>query len=261
MPDDPAPLRRFHADRLTVEIHPTRAALGRGAGQAAAGWLRARLARQRSVRVIFACAPSQNEFLAALAGIPGIDWRRVVAFHMDEYVGLAASHPASFRRYLRDNLGALVPLGQLFEIAGDAPDVVGECRRYEQLLRQEPVDLVCLGIGENGHIAFNDPPAADFRDPRMVKVVDLDHACRNQQVNDGCFPALAAVPPRAITLTVPALLAGARLFCTVPGSRKAPAVKTTLEGAITTACPASILRTHPAATLYIDRDAAALLTR
>ena len=251
--------RQLQIERLAVEVHADRGALGARAAEAAARHLRTLLKRRRSVRAIFACAPSQNEFLAALAGAPGINWADVTAFHMDEYVGLPASHPASFRRYLKEHLTALVPLGRCCEIAADAPDADAECRRYADLLGQEPIDLVCLGIGENGHLAFNDPPVADFQDPRPVKVVELDQACREQQVHDGCFASLADVPWRAITLTIPTLVSAARLFCMVPGPRKAPAVRAALRGGVTTACPASILRTHPAATLYLDRDSAALL--
>jgi glucosamine-6-phosphate deaminase len=259
MIDVPVALRRFHAGRLAVEVYATRTALGRAAGLAAADHLRSLLVRQKQVRAIFACAPSQDGFFATLTNAVGIDWQRVVAFHMDEYVGLAAEHPASFRTYLRDHLTSLVPLGRVHEIAGDAGDGRAECQRYARLLQQEPIDFVCLGIGENGHVAFNDPPVADFRDPQVAKVVELDRVCRTQQVNDGCFPTLNDVPQRAITLTVPALLSGARLFCMVPGPRKASAVKAALEGPVTTACPASILRTHLATSLFLDRDSASLL--
>lgn len=251
---------RFSAGSLAVEIHGGRGEMGRAAGRAAASFLREVLARQPGARIIFACAPSQDEFLAALTAEPAIAWPRVTAFHMDEYVGLPASHPANFRHYLRTHLIARVPPGIVHELAGDAPDAPAECRRYGDLLAQAPIDAVFLGIGENGHLAFNDPPVADFRDPARVKVVELDAACREQQVHDGCFPSLAEVPRQALTLTIPTLVGAARMYCMVPGPRKAAAVAATLKGPVTTFCPASILRTHPAATLYLDRDSAALLT-
>jgi glucosamine-6-phosphate deaminase len=248
---------RFTFDQLEVEIHSSREEMGLAAGLAAGEHLRTVLARQSKARIIFACAPSQNEFLAALTSQPNIAWPRVTAFHMDEYVGLRASNPASFRSYLRAHLTARVAIGQVHELAGDAADPGDECERYAALLREHPIDLVCLGIGENGHVAFNDPQVADFNDPLLVKVVELDAACREQQVNDGCFISLEAVPRGALTLTVPALISGAKLVCVVPGHRKAAAVDATLRGPRTTACPASVLRGCSTARLYLDRKSAA----
>jgi glucosamine-6-phosphate deaminase len=210
--------------------------------------------------VIFACAPSQDEFLDALVtGAPAVDWRDVVVFHMDEYVGLRADAEQSFRRYLKTHLLDRIPAPRAFHaIGGEAASPQAECGRYAALLREAPVDLVCLGIGENGHLAFNDPPVADFNDAALVKVVELDRACRRQQVNDGCFPAFDAVPAQALTLTIPALL-GARAVCgVVPGPRKARAVRDALLGPVSTACPASILRTHANAVLHVDDAAAGL---
>jgi len=255
-----SPARTYSVDSLAVEIHGTRAELGQAAARAAAGHLRAILARQGSARVIFACAPSQDEFLAALAAEPGVAWKNVTAFHMDEYVGLRATDPASFRDYLRAQLSTKVNIGCIHEIAGDAADSGAECLRYGALLQAAPIDLVCLGIGENGHVAFNDPPVADFNDPAWVKVVELDSQCREQHVNDGCFPSLNRVPRQALTLTVPALMSAARLVCVVPGQRKAPAVAATLQGPISTACPASVLRTHQGAKLYLDLASASKLS-
>lgn len=250
---------QFAVDVLKVEVHRSRAAMGAAAGKAAAAHLRAVLARAGRARVIFACAPSQDELLAALVSEPDVAWERVTAFHMDEYVGLPASHPASFRNYLRARVASRIKLHRLHELAGDVPDPEAECRRYAGLLREAPIDLVCLGIGENGHVAFNDPPVADFDDPAWVKRVTLDAACRTQQVNDGCFPVLDSVPTEALTLTVPALVSGAALCCVVPGPRKAAAVAATLHGPVGPACPASVLRRCPAATLYLDRDSAGSL--
>ena len=243
--------RRF--DSLEIHQYPDRAALGLAAARSVA----ATIAACGEARVVFACAPSQDEFLAALIAQP-VDWAKVTVFHMDEYAGLPASHPASFRNYLRGHLLAhIAPRAvQLIRAEADSSD---EAARYAALLAERPLDLVCLGIGENGHLAFNDPPVADFADPALVKLVALDDACRQQQVNDGCFPALDAVPTHALTLTIPALLSARAISCVVPGGRKAKAVRAALLGPIATSCPASALRTHPRAVLHLDDAAAALL--
>jgi glucosamine-6-phosphate deaminase len=243
-------------DRLGVHLHPDRAAMGRAAAGRAAAGIEAALQRRGVARLVLACAPSQDEMLAALAEAP-LDWPRVTVFHMDEYVGLDAADPASFRRYLRDGFLKRVRVAAFHGLAGEAKDAAAECSRYTALLAASPIDVVCLGIGENGHLAFNDPPVADFADPVAVKVVELDESCRRQQVNDGCFPTLAAVPRHALTLTIPTLLGARRLVATVPGARKAAAVHAALRGPVTPACPASILRTHPDATLHLDPASAA----
>ncbi|MGQ9780217.1 MAG: glucosamine-6-phosphate deaminase [Bacillota bacterium] len=248
-----------HYNLLSVEIHPDRRSLGRAAGEAVVAKIRELLGRQARVRMVFAAAPSQNEFLETLSAAEGIDWKRVTAFHMDEYLGLSADAPQSFRRYLKEHLFDRVHPGEVHLIAGEAPSPEEECARYARLLAEAPIDIVCLGIGENGHLAFNDPPVADFADPEMVKVVRLDEACRRQQVHDGCFARLEAVPTHAITLTIPVLFSGGWLYCVVPGPTKREAVKKALTGPISTTCPASILRIHPRARLYLDRDAAAWL--
>jgi glucosamine-6-phosphate deaminase len=254
------------AGRLAVETHPTRAAMGRAAGFAAAAYLHDVIAARGEARVIFACAPSQDEFLAALieasrSGHTLVDWSKVTAFHMDDYVGLTGAHPQSFRHYLQQHLLQHVKIGRFHPVPAEEPDVAAVCARYTALLAEKPIDLICMGIGENGHIAFNDPPVAEFEDPHLIKVVELDATCRQQQVNDGCFPTFDAVPKHAFTLTCSVFRRATRLSIHVPGPRKAAAVKATVEGAITTACPASILRLHPAATLFIDRDSAQLLNR
>jgi glucosamine-6-phosphate deaminase len=227
--------------------------MGRAAGNDAAAKVREVLAAKGGVRMIFAAAPSQNETLATLAAAPGIDWSRVTAFHMDEYIGLAEEAPQRFGRYLREHIFDLVRPGKVHFIdsSNRAED---ECRRYAALLREGPIDIVCLGIGENGHIAFNDPPVANFEDPELIKVVELDEACRRQQVNDGCFTNFAAVPTHALTLTIPALVSGAHLFCSVPGRTKRAAVQRTLNGPISTECPSTVLRKHADCTLYTDAD-------
>jgi len=217
------------------------------------------IARQGSVTMVFAAAPSQNEFLATLASLKSMNWDRVTAFHMDEYVGLPADAPQGFANFLQDRLYDLVKPGVVHFLNGQAAIPERECRRYADLLEAHPVDIVCAGIGENGHLAFNDPPVADFADLVKVKVVELDRACRMQQVHDGCFPDLESVPTHALTLTIPALLAARRIYTIVPGPTKAQAVRDTLTGSIGTHCPATALRQHPYSILYIDRDSASLL--
>jgi len=246
-----------------LNLAETRADMGDRAASHAIQILQSVLSNQPRARVMFACAPSQDEFLAALVARSrdAIDWSRVTAFHMDEYVGLAASHPACFRQYLHSHLLNHLPSLSAFElIRGEASDTDAECARYAAMLDEAPLDLICLGIGENGHIAFNDPPVADFADSHAIKVVQLDLACRQQQVNDGCFPTLAAVPTHALTVTIPVFRRARVLSVVVPGPRKAAAVRATLHDPVSTACPATILRTHPAATLFLDQASAAKLT-
>ncbi|MEA3213446.1 MAG: glucosamine-6-phosphate deaminase [Chthoniobacter sp.] len=254
---------QFH-DHLETRIYDDRGAMGEAAALFAASVISQACAARGEARVVFACAPSQNEFLAALVAPdrdgPAMEWNKVVAFHMDEYVGLTAGAEQSFRHYLRTHLFERLPTQPRFhEIRGEAPSLEVECARYSQLVGEKPIDLVCLGIGENGHIAFNDPPVADFRDAHLIKVVTLDEACRRQQVNDGCFASFDLVPTQALTLTIPALVGARHVSVVVPGPRKAQAVRATLQDPVSTACPASILRTHPHAVLHLDRDAASLL--
>lgn len=249
------------AGRLAVEIHADRSKLGAAAARAAAAYLHEIIALRGEARVIFACAPSQDEFLTALrelsrSGDTAVDWSRVTAFHMDDYVGLAGTHPQSFRHYLNTHFLQHVKIGRFHPLPAEEPDPAAVSARYSALLSEKPIDLISMGIGENGHIAFNDPPVADFEDAHLVKVVELDDACRHQQVADGCFPTFADVPRHAFTLTVPVFRRARRLSIHVPGPRKAAAVKATIEGRISTECPASILRLHPDATLYIDAVAA-----
>lgn len=241
---------------LSVSVHPTRAAMGAAAAEAAANAILAIAGRKANVNVVFAAAPSQDEFLSALAARSDLPWDRVVAMHMDEYVGLAADAPQRFVAYLEDRLFSRLPFKAVHRLDTTAPDPEAECARYAAALSANPVDIVCLGVGENGHIAFNDPPVADFADPKPVKVVELDRRCREQQVHDGCFPDFASVPAKAMTLTVPALVAAARMVCVVPGPLKAEAVRNMLLGPIATSCPASILRRHPGASLFLDPGSA-----
>ncbi|MBD8064551.1 glucosamine-6-phosphate deaminase [Devosia sp. PTR5] len=227
--------------------------MGAAAAQDIANALRAALSRQPNVRMVFAAAPSQAQMLEALCAADGIDWGRVTAFHMDEYIGLPPEAPQRFANWLDQNLFERVPFGQVHRIVpGADPDTAAAS--YAQLLAEAPIDFICLGIGVNGHIAFNDPPVADFSDPLDVKVVMLDAQCRQQQVDDDCFASFEDVPRQAITLTVPRLLRAGRLFCVVPGQFKRNAVQATLHGPVSTECPASILRQHPDCTLYLDRE-------
>jgi glucosamine-6-phosphate deaminase len=250
-------MTEFTADRLRVIVSDDRAPMGKAAGAHAARAIQSAIERTGAARIILASAPSQNETLASLLAAE-VDWSRVTIFHMDEYLGLPADHPQTFRAYQRANVLSKITPRAFHGIAGENADAEAECARYSALLTEAPIDVCCLGIGENGHLAFNDPPVADFADSALVKVVELDTLCRQQQVNDGCFPSLADVPTHALTLTIPALMAARELICTVPGPRKADAVRATLKGEITTACPASIMRRHANAALYLDAAAAAL---
>lgn len=205
--------------------------------------------------MVFAAAPSQNEFLKSLTQ-EKIDWQRITAFHMDEYLGLESCAPQQFGNFLKARLFDVVQFGSVYYIDSGASDTRAECRRYAELLLKEPIDIVCMGIGENGHIAFNDPPVADFKDPEVVKVVELDEVCRQQQVNDGCFTSIDEVPAQAITLTIPVLMSAHFLSVVVPGKTKADAVEKTMRGPISEQCPASIIRTHADAVVFLDKDSA-----
>jgi glucosamine-6-phosphate deaminase len=250
----PEPVRRIGRN---VRIYANRLDLGRVAGLDAVERIRQLLSTQQQVTIVFAAAPSQNEFLDTLGAARGIDWGRVVALHMDEYVGVPDDAPQRFSNYLRGHIFNRVTPGQVHYLDGNAPDREAECERYSQLLRNYPVDIVCAGIGENGHLAFNDPGVADFVDPQLVKVVALTEVSRAQQVHDGCFARLSDVPTHALTLTVPALMAGRWIYCMVPGPTKTAAVAATLTRDITPDVPATILRIHPRAVFYLDTQSAA----
>lgn len=251
-------LKSFRKDALLVEVFPSRSLMGQAAAQDIEAAICRVLAEKDACNVIFAAAPSQNEVLAGLAASQKIDWRRVHAFHMDEYAGISPEAPQGFANFLRRALFEKVPLGGI-EYLDCTAEPETETRRYAALLAQYPADLVIMGIGENGHIAFNDPHVADFQDPLAVKTVELDEKCRLQQVHDGCFRDLDAVPTHAMTLTIPTLCRPAQVFCIVPAKTKAPAVRSTLNGPISESCPASILRRHPNAVLYLDPDSASEL--
>ena len=251
-------IKNFKVDRLSVKVFDSRESMGEAAASEAATCLRDILSIKEEVNVVFAAAPSQNEFLASLSKAEGIDWGRVTALHMDEYVGLPEDAPQGFGNFLRRAIFDKVPFKEVFYIGSQLPKEEAVAR-YDKILSERHIDIVFMGIGENGHIAFNDPHVADFNDPLRIKKVDLDLKCRTQQVHDGCFARLEEVPKYALTLTVPALAAAPRLFCIVPAPTKAEAVKATVEGPVGAHCPATVMRLHPDATLYLDPDSAALL--
>jgi glucosamine-6-phosphate deaminase len=243
---------------LRVHRLPDAEAVGAAAAARGAERLRAALARQASVTVVLATGASQFGLLHHLTRAPGLNWSRVEVFHLDEYIGLPADHPAAFRRYLRDRFLSAVTPGAFHAIAGDAPDPEAECARLATLLASRTVEVLFLGIGENGHLAFNDPPA-DVRTTRPYLVAPLDEACRRQQLGEGWFASLDDVPRRAITMSVREILRARALVCTVPDARKAVAVRDALEGPLCPACPASFLRLHPEADVYLDPASSALL--
>ena len=245
-------LKQSVKDHLSYFVFQTREEMGKKAAYDISAKMLDLLKEKKEINMIFAAAPSQDEMLACLAANKEIPWERVNAFHMDEYIGLSQTHPQSFCAYLKRAIFDQVPFRSVHFIRGDAKDPNAECARYAALLKSHPADIVCLGIGENGHIAFNDPWVADFCDRAYVKIVPLDEVCRKQQVNDGCFASLDDVPKTAITLTIPALTTASFLFCTVPSQTKRQAVNNAVNGSISPACPASVLRRHPHAVLYCD---------
>lgn len=252
------PEMEWKVDHLQVRVYFGRREMGAAAAEAVAGRIREVLSRRPVTGMVFAAAPSQNEFLEVLCGAEGLDWSRVTAFHLDEYIGLPADAPQRFGNFLRDRLFDRVKPGRVYYLS-DSGSPEEACQRYSALLAENPVDIACIGIGENGHIAFNDPPVADFADPRAVKVVKLEKRCREQQVHDGCFPSMDAVPTHALTMTIPAIMAARWIYCMVPGPTKQEAILHTLKDPISTACPASVLRRHKQACLYLDKAAAALV--
>jgi len=255
------PVAELKVDKARVLVFRTRSEIGRAAAHLVADLVRD-LTRESGepINMVFAAAPSQDEFLEALVRIPGIDWGRVQAFHLDEYLGLPPEAPQRFSQYLQEKIFSRLPFKKVFYIDPDRSSSPEEtCARYRALLDENPLHVACIGIGENGHIAFNDPPLADFQDPCKVKVVKLEERSRRQQVNDGCFPSLEEVPTHAVTLTVPAIMEARTIVCVVPGARKREAVKAALNGPISPACPASILRKHPNATIFLDEESASLI--
>lgn len=243
----------------SVFILPDSDELGKAAAARSAEIIRQAIASRGRARVLLATGNSQIALATHLAG-KSLPWEKVEAFHLDEYVGIAADHTASFRRWIKSRFADRVPFHSIDYLEGDAPDPDAEAARYSRLLEAAPIDLAFVGFGENGHIAFNDPHVADFNDPLTVKRVELDQACRAQQVNEKHFPDIASVPRYALTVTCSALLRAENWVCCVPDSRKSDAVHKALEGPLTTACPASVVRNHPRAFIYLDRNSASRLS-
>jgi glucosamine-6-phosphate deaminase len=254
-----SPLRVFQVDEIRAYVFPSKLDASEAAATEAASLLRNVLAQRGSARIIVGAGNSQEDLIRVLTQLPHLVWTRIEVFHMDEYVGMSVEHPASLRRWVKTHLVDIVHPAKVHYMQGDAADGSKECERYAALLHSAPIDLCFIGFGENGHIAFNDPGVADFHDPLAVKRVALDELCRWQQVGEGHFPNLAAVPKEALTLTCPELLRAEHLICTVPELRKAQAVKNALTGPIAETCPSSLVRTHPAAVVYLDADSASLL--
>lgn len=244
-------IKSFKKDNLSVNIFENRTYMGRAAADDIIDCINNLLSTKETINMVFAAAPSQNDMLYELAKAD-LPWKRINAFHMDEYVGLSKEHPCSFGKYLYDHIFGLVSFKKVFYISD-----YGE--NYSELLKENHIDIVCLGIGENGHIAFNDPGVADFNDPLLIKKAKLDDVCRMQQVHDGCFPSFDDVPEYALTLTVPQMVSADYMFCVVPCETKKNAVKLMINGEITDKCPASILRNHNNAVLYCDKDSGELV--
>jgi glucosamine-6-phosphate deaminase len=250
----------FKNGGLEIQILKSRSELGEAAASSVASYIRKILDGQQQVNMVFAAAPSQLEFLFQLSRKRDLDWTRINAFHMDEYVGLDVSDARSFAFFLQSHFFKSLPLGSVHFIHGKTKDPLQSCLDYIELIKKYPTDIVCMGIGENGHIAFNEPNQSNFRDEQLVKLVNLDQASRAQQVNDGCFNVLDEVPTQAITMTIPTLLSSRYIFCMVPGERKSTAVFNALYGPVSEACPASVLRTHPQARLFLDDKSSSLVT-
>lgn len=255
----PLPQTSFKVEQLTVEVYGSSEQLAIAAAMAADQSLQRAIAASNRAAAILATGNSQIQFLEALTAIQGVDWSKVTLFHLDEYLGISSDHPASFRRYLTEKAEQkLYPL-RFHYLQGDAELPIEECQRYTQLLAAQTLDLCCLGVGANGHLAFNEPSVANFTDPYWVKLVKLDSTNRHQQVEQGHFSSIDAVPQYAFTLTLPVITSVSKIMCLAPGENKAAVVKTMLEEAISSNCPASILKSKSQATLYLDQDSASLI--
>lgn len=255
----PNPVKTTRVDRLPVAVYESNRAMGQAAAADAASIIRQAIAKRGEANIILATGNSQLTFLEALRQAEGIDWSKVSIFHMDEYIGIDPTHPASFPLFLQRHFIQHVHPAAFYPIVGTPGEVEKTCCQYADLLKARPLDMVALGWGENGHLAFNDPPYAEFNDPVWVKVVRLAEASRKQQVGEGHFASLEEVPTHAITLTIPALLAPKAVLCIVPEKRKADAVRTCLTGPVSEAHPGSILRQVDHARLYLDPDSASKL--
>ena len=247
--------RTLAIDNLKVAVYENPKTMGAAAAEFVAKTLNITIAEKGSANLILATGASQFTFLEALKE-KQIDWQSITVFHLDEYKGISDKHPASFRKYLRERILNDVAPKKTFFLNGDAEDLEKEMKDYARQLEQRTIDIACIGIGENGHIAFNDPPVADFNDPKLVKVVDLDEDCRRQQLGEGWFPTLEDVPKQALSLTIPAIMSCKTISCVVPDNRKANAIYTTLYQEISTECPGTILRTHSNTRLFLDQASA-----
>ncbi len=244
---------------VELKIFETREEMGSVAAKEAADRIQELLEEKQEINCIFAAAPSQNDFLKGLVEEHNIEWNRVNCYQMDEYIGYGKEDSESFANFLNNAIFGKVPFKSVNLLNGLAEDPEGECDRYAALLKKNHIDIVFMGIGENGHIAFNDPSVADFEDQEIIKIVKLEESCRMQQVHDGCFPSIDDVPKKAITLTIPTLLSGDYIFCIVPTANKANAVASALKGEISENCPASVLRVSQNVKMYIDEDCASKL--
>ena len=252
-------MKEFTVDKLKVKVFETESSAGEASAKFVSEQLNKVIQTKGSANLILATGASQFAFIEVLQKLP-IDWSKITVFHLDEYKGLPETHPASFRKYLKERILNKVSPAKVYYINGDAENIEEEVKRYERLLKEHPIDVACIGIGENGHIAFNDPGVADFDDPNFVKVVQLDEACRRQQLGEGWFPTFDDVPKEAVSLTIPAIMSCSVISCMVPDKRKATAVYNTLYTEISTECPATILRNHPNTVLFLDPGSASGLS-
>jgi|TARA_R110001606_G_scaffold25474_1_gene82829 glucosamine-6-phosphate deaminase len=250
--------KSFKIENLSIKIYGQTMEMGAAAADYVTSKLNDAIVEKGEANLILATGASQFSFLEAMQ-TRKIDWGKITVFHLDEYKGISESHPASFRKYLKERILNRVAPKKIYFLNGDAANLQLEINNYEEALKAHPIDIACIGIGENGHIAFNDPAVADFNDPKLVKVVELDEACRNQQLGEGWFPSFADVPKEAVTLTITAIMNCKAISCVVPDQRKAQAVYNSLYGDISTSCPASILRTHPETVLFLDRASASMI--
>lgn len=254
-----SPDKSFHVDSLAVKVYTSPADLYEDAVVETRTRLAQAIEDKGSAAAILATGNTQIDFLQLLAESGDVDWSKVTLYHMDEYLGLPGDHPASFRRYMKERVESLLKPKEFHYLQGDADEPIRECERYESLLRAQPIDLCMLGLGENGHLAFNDPHVANFEDKRAVKIVSLDETCRLQQVKQGHFPDIHTMPQYALTITIPTLLSANRVLCMALDERKQTPVKRLVQGEISPECPATALRHCDRATLLLDATAAASL--
>lgn len=247
------PMQRYGIENNNINVFANRTEMGNAAAKDIEHAIVELLLAKEQLRIIFAAAPSQNEVLSYLSSSTKIAWDRIIAFNMDEYIGLPKHSDSLFSAYLNERLFSKVS-PQKIHLINTHHSIEEEIKHYRKLITQEKIDIVCLGIGENGHIAFNDPPVANFNDKEIIKIVELDRSCRMQQVNEGCFSTLADVPETALTLTIPTIMDAGHLFCIVPGEGKMRAVFNTLTADINENCPATILRTHSSCRFYFDKE-------